>query len=199
MACGCASTQQAEMPEKLPRLIEHEPFPPMSSEFLSNHSAFDLRILVADDGSVMRAELLNPSGDTAWDALARARMKQWKFSPAIQNGKPIAMWINFRARIKSEIPIYFRLAEIVCENISTADSVYALLQTGENFESLASRFSISDFKKNHGDLGHVDISRYGEEVKHVLAELKENDFTKPVALGEHFVIFERLAEDVRFQ
>ena len=199
IAYGCASTQPAGMPEKLPRLIEYEPFPPMSGALLNNHPEFDLRILVAEDGSVLKAELLTLSGDAAWDTLAKARMKQWIFSPAIQNGKPIPMWVNFRARIKCEIPVYFELAEIVCENVSTADSAYALLQAGENFETLVSRFSISHSKENHGDLGHVDISRYGEEVKHVLAGLKENDFTEPVALGEHYVIFKRLKGDVRFQ
>ena len=198
-ACGCASTEPTEMPEKLPQLIEHEPFPPMSSTLLDNHPEFDLKILVAEDGSVLKAEFLNPTGNVAWDTLAIAKMKQWIFSPAIENGKPISMWINFRAHIKSEIPTYFRLAEIVCENASTADSVYALLRTGENFETLVSRFSIANSKENHGDLGHVDISRYGEEVKHVLAELKENAFTEPIALGEHDVIFKRLTEDVRFQ
>ncbi|MGA7161738.1 MAG: peptidylprolyl isomerase [Bacteroidota bacterium] len=199
LAYGCASIETAEMPEKLPQLIEHEPFPPMSNTLLDNHPVFDLKILVAEDGSVVKAELLNPTGIVEWDTLAIARMKQWIFSPAIQNGKPISMWINFRARIKCEIPTYFRLAEIVCQNASTADSVYALLRTGENFETLVSRYSVANSKENRGDLGHVDISRYGEEVKHVLAELKENAFTEPIALGEHDVIFKRLTEDVRFQ
>jgi len=199
IACGCSSSQLTEMPEKLPRLIEQEPFPPMSGDLLVNHSEFDLKILVAENGSVLKAELLNPIGDAAWDTLATSRMKQWKFSPAIQNGKPIPMWITFRAHVKCETPVYIGLAEIVCENSSDADSAYSLLLAGKDFGMLVSRFSISDSKANHGDLGQVDISRYGESMKHVLAELKENEFTQPLALGEHFVIFKRLATHERFQ
>ncbi len=173
-AWGCASTQSIDMPEKMPRLIEQEPFPPMSEALLASHSELDLRILIAEDGSVLKAQLLNLSGDAEWDALAIARMEQWKFSPAIHNGKPIAMWINFHARVKCETPVYIGLAEIECESASVADSVYALLRSGEDFGLLVSNFSVSKSKGNHGDLGQVDISRYGEDVKHVLAELKEN-------------------------
>ncbi len=196
---GCASTQSMDMPEKMPRLIEQEPFPPMSETLFASHSELDLRILIADDGSVMKADLLNPSGDGVWDSLAVDRMKQWKFSPAIQNGKPISMWINFHARVKFELPVYIGLAEIECKSSSVADSVYALLRAGEDFDLLVSNFSISKSKENHGDLGQVDITRYGESVKHVLTELKENEYTEPVSMGEHFVIFKRLPGNVRFE
>jgi TonB family protein len=199
IAFGCASTQTADMPEKMPQLIEQEPFPPMSGALLVNHSELYLRILVADDGSVQKADILNPSGDAAWDELASSRMKLWKFSPAIQNGKPITMWINFHAHVKCETPMYIGLAEIVCETATVADSVYALLKAGKAFDALASNFSISKSKENHGDLGQVDISRYGEKVRRVLKVLEENGYTEPLAMGEHFVIFKRLTSDVHYE
>jgi TonB family protein len=199
IAGGCASTESVDMPEKMPRLIEQEPFPPMSDALLSRHSELNLRILIAEDGSVLKAELLNPSNDAAWDALASDRMKQWKFSPAIHNGKPVSMWINFHAHVKCETPVYIGLAEIECESASVADSVYALLRAGRDFGLLVSNFSIAKSKGNRGDLGQVDISRYGESVKQVLAGLKENTFTEPLPMGEHYVIFKRLSADVRFE
>ena len=199
IAYGCVSTQSVDMPEKMPRLIEQEPFPPMSAALLAAHSELDVRLLIAEDGSVLKAQLLSPSGDAVWDTLANARMEQWKFSPAIQNGKPISMWINFHARVKCETPVYIELAEIECESVSIADSVYALLRAGEDFNLLVSSFSISKSKGNHGDLGRVDISRYGENVKQVLAKLKESEFTEPLAMGEHFVIFKRMTGEVRFE
>jgi len=171
----------------------------MSAALLVHHSELDLRILVADDGSVQKAEILNPSGDAAWDELAGSRMKQWKFSPAIQKGKPIAMWINFHAHVKCEAPVYIGLAEIVCETAMVADSVYALLKAGKAFDALVSTYSISHSKENHGDLGQVDISRYGEKVRRVLRGLDENGYSEPLAMGEHFVIFKRLASEVRYE
>ena len=170
----------------------------MSDELLAKHSELDLRILIAADGSVLKAELLNPGNDSAWDAFATEQMKQWRFSPAIHNGKPVTMWINFHAHVKCETPVYIGLAEIECESFSVADSVYTLLNAGGDFSLLVSNFSIAKSKENHGDLGQVDISRYCESVKHVLAELKENRFTKPIPFGEHYVIFKRLSADTHF-
>jgi TonB family protein len=195
---GCGSTESVDMPEVMPRLIEQEPFPPMSEALVLSHSELDLRILISEDGSVLKAQLINPSTDAAWDSLAGERMKEWKFSPAIHRGKPIAMWINFHAHVKFEIPVYVGLAEIECGTAELADSVFTLLQAGKNFDSLVSSFSISKSKENHGQLGQVDISRYGDRVKRILTALKGNGYTEPIALGEHFVIFKRLAADARF-
>ncbi len=197
-AFGCAATQTADMPEKMPQLIEQEPFPPVSTAFLANHAELDLRILVADDGSVLRAEVLNPTGDAAWDSLANLRMKLWKFSPAIHEGKPVTMWINFHAHVKCETPVLIGLAEIVCQSASVADSVYALLKAGEAFDLLASHYSISKTRMNHGDLGQVDVSRYGEKLRRVLSRLDENAYTEPLAMGDYFVIFKRSASPPRF-
>ena len=103
------------------------------------------------------------------------------------------------AHVKSETPVYIGLGEIVCESSVVADSVYSLLKAGESFDALASNFSISKSKGNHGDLGQVDISRYGERLRRVLKGLDENAYTEPLALGSHFVIFKRHASDVRFE
>ena len=195
---GCASTETVDMPEVMPRLIEQEPFPPMSEALVLNHSELELRILISEDGSVLKAQLMNPSTDAVWDSLAGERMKEWRFSPAMHGGKPITMWINFHAYIKFESPVYVGLAEIECSTIELADSVFALLQAGKNFDSLASSFSISKSKENHGQLGQVDISRYGDRVKRILTALKGDGYTEPIPLGEHFVIFKRLAADGRF-
>ena len=126
LACGCASTESVDMPEKMPRLIEQEPFPPMSEALLARHSELDLRILIAEDGSVLKAELLNPINDAAWDALASEQIKQWKFSPAMHNGKPVSMWINFHAHVNAKPPVYIGLAEIECGSTSISVSRFGL-------------------------------------------------------------------------
>ena len=91
------------------------------------------------------------------------------------------------------------LREIVCENSLVADSVYALLLAGEDFGKLVSGFSISKSKSDNGNLGEIDIHRYTEAVQKALLQLKENGFTKPLAMGDQFVIFKRIAWDVRLE
>lgn len=199
LSYGCASTKPEEMPDKLPRLVEQEPFPPMSEGLSKTRHDFDLRLQIGEDGTVLRAELMSPSGDAEWDSLALKRIEKWKFSPAMQAGKPLRIWISIRACVRCAEPLKMGLREIVCANSLLADSVYALLLAGEDFGKLVSKFSISKSKVYKGDLGEVDIHRYSEEVQKTLLHLGENEFTKPLAMGEQFAIFQRIVWDVRLQ
>ena len=102
------------------------------------------------------------------------------------------MWVTIRAYVKAEEPLTMGLAECVCMDQHLADSVYALLLTGEDFGRLVSLFSISKSKANNGDLGQVDIHRYEQGVQKTLRRLKENEITEPLAMGQQYVIFKRL-------
>ncbi len=190
---GCASIQPQELPDKLPHLIEQEPFPPMSYAVSKTHNEFDLRLQIEDNGNVLKAEILNPTGDAEWDSMAVQRIGKWRFSPAIHAGKPIRMWIAIRAYVRAEEPLTMGLEEFVCADSRLADSVYALLLTGENFGRLVSLFSISKSKANSGDLGQVDIHRYNQGVQKTLRQLKDNEITEPLAMGQQYVIFKRVA------
>ncbi len=199
IAFGCASTQPVDMPDRLPHLVEQEPFPPLPDGSFQNRLLFDLRLQVAEDGSVSKGEILNPSGDPVWDSVALTKIKKWVFSPAIHNGKPMTMWINIAARVKYEEPVIMRLAEIVCPTSVIADSVRGLLDSGKDFALLASSFSVSQSKDQGGNLGQIDICRYRDEVRKVLADMSENEVSQPVVVGQKYVIFKRLPNDVRFQ
>ena len=191
--CGCASIQPQELPDKLPHLIEQEPFPPMSYAISKTHNEFDLKLQIEDNGNVLKAEILNPTGDVEWDSMAIQRIEKWRFSPAMLAGHPIRMWVRIRAHVKSEEPRTMDLAEFVCTDPRLADSVYALLLTGEDFGRLVSLFSVSKSKANNGDLGQVDIHRYTHGVQKRLLQLKENEITEPLAMGQQYVIFKRAA------
>jgi len=199
IALGCASTQPVDTADRLPHLVEQEPFPPLPDGLAQNRLSFDLRLQVAEDGSVAKGEILNPSGDPAWDSLALTKIKSWVFSPALHNGKPLTMWINIAARVKYEEPVLMRLAEIVCPSSEIADSVRGLLSAGKDFALLASSFSVSQSKDQGGNLGQIDICRYRDEVRKVLGDLSENEVSQPVEVGQKYVIFKRLADDVKFQ
>ncbi len=191
--CGCASIQPQELPDKLPHLIEQEPFPPMSYALFKTHHEFDLKLQIEDNGNVLKAEILNPTGDAEWDSMAVQRIGKWRFSPAIHAGNPIRMWVTIRAYVKAEEPLTMGLADFVCMDPRLADSVYSLLLSGEDFGRLVSLFSISKSKANNGDLGQVDIHRYTKGVQKTLLQLKENEITEPLAMGQQYVIFKRVA------
>lgn len=199
VALGCATTHPVELPDRLPQLIEQEPFPPMSDALFRTHHDFDLKLQIEDDGTVLRAEILNPTADSEWDSLAVSRVRRWKFSPAMHAGRPMRMWITFKASVKCEDPVFVDLAEIVLADAALADSAYALLIAGEDFEQLVSRFSVSQSKTVRGYLGAVDIHRYAEDVQKALLRLKESDITKPLAMGKRYTIFKRLRWNTRLQ
>ena len=199
LALGCASNQAVDMPDRLPHLVEQEPLPPLPRSMSINHVVFDLRMQVTENGSVANAEILNPSGDPTWDSLALAKMGKWIFSPALRDGKPISMWVTMAAKVRFEEPVFMRLAEIVCPSPTIADSVRALLLGGQDFSTLASGFSVSRSKEEGGNLGRIDICRYRDEVKKVLADLSVNEISVPVAVGDKYIIFKHLSDEVRIQ
>ena len=166
--------------------------------FHSRHDV-DLKIQVAENGNVLRAEILNPTGNSEWDSLAVNRIGTWKFAPAMHEGRPMQMWVTIHAQIRFDDPVTMHLAEIVCPSSAAADSVYALLLGGEDFYRLVSIFSIGASNAGHGDLGEVDIHRYRQEVQKGLISLREDRFTRPLAMGDHFVIFKRLGRNVQYQ
>lgn len=196
---GCASIQPQEMPNALPHLIEQEPFPPMSFVISKSHNEFDLKLQIDEKGSVLKAEIMNPTGDAEWDSIAVQRIGKWRFSPAIHEGNPIRMWVNIRAYVRAEEPQTMGLAEFVCMDMHLADSVYTLLVGGEDFGKLASLLSVSKSKANNGELGQVDIHRYTEKVQRSLRRLKDNEFTEPIVMGQQFVIFKRLTTNAPLQ
>ncbi|HTR82294.1 MAG TPA: TonB family protein [Bacteroidota bacterium] len=171
----------------------------MPPDLAKTRHQFDLRLKVNEDGSVARADILDPSGDAVWDSLALSQIAKWKFAPALDDGKPIPMWITMRANVKFEQPILMDLAEIVCRNASIADSVYSLLNAGASFESLVSTFSISHSKDRGGNLGEIDLCRYSDDIRKTLKKLGTNEFSEPIALGDTYVIFRRLKGNVQFQ
>jgi len=107
-----------------PVLIQKTPFPPLPSVLASR--SFDLKtdIIVSKTGAVVRAELINSSGDREWDSLAVQSIMTWKYSPATLNGKPIQMRISQAAHVVYTPPLTMILSQIVCNTAEEADSVF---------------------------------------------------------------------------
>lgn len=185
---GCASVPRVEMPEILPQLIEQDPLPPPTSLMRDSELKLELSMLITEEGSVARVNLLTPTGDEAWNEEAQKRIKRWRFSPAQMKGKPVSIWIRQSVRVRSQAPLVMRLTQIVCSNRSLADSLYALMHAGAGIETIAFRSE----KEGSVQTGMVDVRRYPWEVQAKLEQLKVNKFSSPVRLGERYIIFKRL-------
>jgi TonB family protein len=188
---GCASLPMPEAPDTLPQLIYQVPLPAWPHPAVIQDVPLELMIRVAADGSVSNASLVTSSGNTEWDTLALAAVRQWRFSPARNGPTPIPTWIRQKVRVHFEAPSLMTLRELTFADQQFADSLYVLLQLGSPFDSLARTFSVSKSRARGGFLGEIDIRAYPSHIRRTLSSLHAGEFTKPLPLGDQFVIFKR--------
>lgn len=132
------------------------------------------------------------SGDNDWDARALNVIKQWKYSPAKVEGKPVRLWVRQTAFIQLAEPVYISLATILCRTPEEAESVYVALKEGEDFASVAQQFSNRYKELKTSMTEHVDVYSYPKHIQQILLKLEQNSFSNPVRYGEHYVIFKKL-------
>jgi TonB family protein len=193
LLCGCATIDQAYVPDTLPQLIRQEPLPPWPFRSVANEVTLDIKIRIGRDGSVKDVSFVTPSLNEEWNTLALQTMRGWKFSPAIVNGQAVPLWIRQTIHLRFEEASYLRLAEIVCPDQRTADSVYALLDAGVPFDSLARVFSTSASRTQGGFLGDVDLRTFPLFVRRELQNASTDHFTSPILIGRDYVIFKCFA------
>jgi TonB family protein len=190
---ACSSTQETTG-LTLPELIYQYPLPAFPKPLLTSHLRIGLKILVSDNGSVRTVELLNSSGIPEWDSTAIEAIRQWKYSPARYNNKPLTLWLRQTAIVKFSDPHYMQLAEIMFEDEGSADSAFALLEQGTDFTEVVQKFSIASSRSSNGSLGTVNVQIFPEQVKKIILQLDNGSYSAPVKYGEHFAIFKRLKD-----
>ncbi len=188
---GCSMFGGLESNAIPPTLVQKTAFPPLPSTVTSKTVDLKTDLIVSKTGSVVWASLLNSSGDPAWDSAAVRSIMNWKYSPATLNGNPVQMRISQVAHVIYTPPLMMILSQIVCTNAKEADSVYAALQAGESFDSLASVISPANSVIRSGYMGEVDIRQYSDEIQDEILKLKVNTYTQPLKLGIYYAIFMR--------
>ncbi|MDY0082249.1 MAG: peptidylprolyl isomerase [Ignavibacteriaceae bacterium] len=192
---GCKVFQPEESNYVPPALIKQASLPPLQIlNFLDSYE-FDCLMRVNCCGDVVDAKILTTSGNVEWDSLARLSLLDWKYSPAIYEGRPVELTIKRKVRVIVEEPQFYSLAEIEVQNYSKADSVYKALLAGADFTRLCINCSCSKSKERNGILGKVNINHFSEDIKAQIAVLTEGEFTKPIACGEHYIIYKRLEQN----
>jgi hypothetical protein len=193
---GCIASQPMET-YVAPKLIDQEPFPALPANLMTYRQDFHMKLQIGTDGSVLHVMLDHWSGDAAWDSLAVTKIRHWRFTPGMYNGAPIKLWVDLHAYVRSEEPRMMAVMEIVLPTQTLADSVYALLQKGSDFETLAVHLSIAPSRAQGGHLGEVDIHRFPDVVHDALMDVKTNEFTSPLVVGNYYCIYKRVPWDVR--
>ena len=193
LLCGCATFEPPDPSQSLPEVIYQSSLPPwpFHTNKVSLHMTF--RIHVAADGTVNNVIIETPSGSKDWDALATAQVRKWRYTPALMNSQPAALWLRQTITMHFDEPLYMEIAELTCPEETLADSLYALLLAGASFDSLARQFSVSDSHTRGGVVGEIDVHTLTSRISRQVAVLHRGEFTKPLKLGRQYVIYKRLA------
>ena len=190
---ACSSTQETTG-ITLPGLIYQHPLPAFPKPLSTFQLKIALKIFVGENGNVRDVELLNSSGDRSWDTAAANTIREWKYSPAKYDGKPVSIWLRQTAVVQFSDPQYLILGEIIFSDEETADSAFALLESGANFSEIVQRYSIASSRSSNGSLGNVNVQIFPEQIKKALLRLNQGAHTAPLKYGEQFAIFKRLKE-----
>ena len=145
-----------------------------------------------EDGTVGKTRMLKGSGDAAWDSLAVLSLKQWRFTPARVDNKPVGSWFHMQSTIRYADAQFMSLAEILCTSAEEADSVYREIEQGKNFNELAMKYSVDPSREMSGMLGEVNINLFPENIRKPLSKLVIDGYTKPIKYGDLYAIFKRL-------
>jgi len=189
---GCSVFQPEEPALIQPKLLKQSELPPLTEPTYANYFEFFCEMQINANGDVEKVKLLTGSGDAKWDSLATLSLLNWKYSPAIYGGHPIKLTVRRKIKVVFVEPKVFSLSEIQLDNKEDADSVYQALLNGADFTSLVLKYSTSDSKNNNGFIGNINVKHFSEEISLALSQLKEDEFTKPLSYGKHYVIFKRM-------
>ncbi len=188
---SCASFNSLNSNIVPPTLIEKASLPQPPAALGQRNFYIQMELLVGKEGTIRHVTLTKSSGDSDWDAAAVERIKQWKYSPALMNNKPIQMRIIQTAKVISSPPIMMDLSQIACATSSQADSAYSLLKHGAPFDSTAAVFGSSVTVVHSGHVGEVDIHQYSDDIQKALRGLEAGEITEPLPLGPYWTIFKR--------
>jgi protein TonB len=191
---GCSAIEQTETPVQPPKLTRSAPLPPIVSVVPEAGMKFTVLIHVRRDGTVGDATLLKSSGHPDWDSLALHSILKWEFIPAQREGKPVEVWMRQPLVVQFLDPVMRTLAALVSATQQEADSLEALLDHGTGFDALL-RDAVQVRGERSGSLGAVDISFFVPHLRNELLRLGEGDVSRPLRVGNRFIIYKRLKKD----
>ncbi len=192
---GCATTQVTESPSDQPELVTMTSLPLVAQNFPTNGLRFKVLFHVMGNGSVTEVRILGSSGDADWDRAAIDSMKQWHFATDKLQNAPAGRWIRNTIILQVQEPTVLTLGELNAGSQQEADSLYALLQNGSDFDALIKQVIQGASNPIGRFIGAVDIARFPKHVRDQVRQLSINEFSRPVRIGSSYTIYKRYKPD----
>lgn len=191
---GCATTQPETSADQ-PELVSMTSLPPVSTTYSMSGLKLNILFHLQNDGSVSEVKMMKSSGDPDWDRAAVDSMKLWRFTPSNAEKHGTERWIRNTIILQVQEPTVLTLGDLKAPSQQEADSLYALLQSGSDFETLQKQSEPGLSNPRGKFLGAVDIARYPKHVRDALRKLGLNEVTNPLRIGTSYVVFKRYKPD----
>lgn len=188
---GCTTLPERVEIRKAPEVISMTSLPPMTELSTLVKPEIVVIFLIQNDGSVDDVKLLESSGDPEWDSAAADSLKKWRFTAPSDDVDINGRWIRYRIRIEVEDPAYLNIGEIITSSKEEADSLYQLIRAGTDFIALVRELREETKIEAVIDPRLVNIARYPEHVRKQLRNLRINHYTRPVKVGDNYIIYKR--------
>jgi len=150
---------------------------------------------IMKDGTVGNVRILGSSGDAEWDSMAAQSMKQWAVfdSPSKRNpGRSLDASARDRANPAAH-HAHPRRTRLILQ--AGSRFVVCAARRRTKFETLAKHEGVESSAVNGKYLGSVDISSYPRPVREELRKLREDEVSRPVRIGEKYIIYKRFKQD----
>ncbi len=150
---------------------------------------------VKENGSIEDVRLLNTSGISEWDNAAVDSMKKWTFKPPPDDSE--SFWFQRRVVVQMQPSYAMNIGELIARNEEEANLLYSRLRAGINFHRLVREAQDnSSIGKGGRYLRNIQTSEYPIDISRKLVELNVGDYTRPVKLGDEYVIFKRFDDNM---
>ncbi len=188
---GCTASHRAVVPDPQSELIRLTPLPPLTGYAIALGAKLSALFHILPDGSVKEVTLGRSSGDSEWDGLALDSLKLWRFAPLKGGEQPADRWVRYAIVVQVQEPVVMHLAEMVIPTQRKADSLYALLVGGTDFESLARSALSGGGEGSWKPVEAANLAQYPDHVREPVSKLRAGKVTEPIRLGLNYVIFKR--------
>ncbi len=192
---GCSASQPGEKSLNQPELVSMTSLPALTSSYAYSGLKLNVLFQIRNDGSVADVKMLGTNDNSEWDLAAIDSMKQWRFTAAPSVGSHENQWLRTTIIVQVQEPTIVTLGELKSGNQQEADSLYALLENGIDFESLARQTRPGTTTQIGRFLGSVELSIYPHHVRLELQKLSVNNYTRPIRIGTDYVIYKRFRPD----
>ena len=196
--CLLACTSSREAIDDAPvQLVEKTLLPDIEDSAHLVRYRLEVILRVNPDGSVEEARIMNPIINTEWNAAAIDSIKKWRFTRFSPEKYPEGVILQCPIKIEMiHESDMVTTGELWFASRAMADSVYDQLRAGLDFFDFVMSLQLDESKDVAFYQRTMEVGNYPRQAQKVVDRLRAEDFSEPVRVRSHYVIYRKMEEPV---